>query len=182
MAAFTLPARTLRLPIGRTLLSTPRRLALFSTSSAARNATPDWEQLIGGRAGIDRRRAAFEDRYRAALEARAKKEGVSVEQLKERAKQLNAKPRAADVMRPGGIVRGSTPANKDPELGPVEAGSMDTRKTVGELSNEADAADVVKPLPSAEQEAAAARPKQPFTPKKNDSPIKVRFRGRLLSL
>ncbi|GAA5968416.1 hypothetical protein JCM21900_002665 [Sporobolomyces salmonicolor] len=135
------PAR-LAAPLVRT------RLALLSTSAARRNATPDWEDLVGGRAGVERKRQLFEDKYRAALEAKAKKEGVTVEELKRRsaeamkAKQAEEKAQGAE------------------SLGPVAAGSVETREE-GERSVQEE---VVKPLPSASKQATPA--------KKGDSPVK----------
>ncbi|CEQ43186.1 SPOSA6832_05091, partial [Sporobolomyces salmonicolor] len=125
------------------------RLALLSTSAARRNATPDWEDLIGGRAGVERKRQLFEDKYRAALEAKAKKEGVTVEELKRR---------SAEAMKAKQAVEKAKGAES---LGPVAAGSVETRKE-GERSVEEE---VVKPLPSASKQATPA--------KKGDSPVKV---------
>ncbi|GAA5934633.1 hypothetical protein JCM1841_001788 [Sporobolomyces salmonicolor] len=135
------PAR-LAAPLVRT------RLALLSTSAARRNATPDWEDLIGGRAGVERKRQLFEDKYRAALEAKAKKEGVTVEELKRR---------SAEAMKAKQAVEKAKGAES---LGPVAAGSVETRKE-GERSVEEE---VVKPLPSASKQATPA--------KKGDSPVK----------
>ncbi|GAA5885847.1 hypothetical protein JCM5296_000163 [Sporobolomyces johnsonii] len=136
----TRPAR-LAAPLVRT------RLALLSTSSARRNATPDWEHLIGGRAGVERKRQIFEDKYRAALEAKAKKEGVTVEELKRR---------SAEAMK---AKEAEEKAKGAESLGPVEAGSVETRK-----QGESPVEEVVKPLPSASKQATPA--------KKGDSPVK----------
>lgn len=146
------------------------RAAFLSTTAPRANATPDWEQLIGGRAGVERRRAEFQDRYRDALEAKARAEGITVEELKQRALDEEAKKKqqqqatrtaTGDVM--GGGQREAAAAG-----GPVEAGSMDTRKTAEQVEG-GQAAEVVKPLPS----AAPSQPKKPLAPKKSDSPVKV---------
>ncbi|GAA6009263.1 hypothetical protein JCM10207_004327 [Rhodosporidiobolus poonsookiae] len=110
--------------------------AAFSSSPLRPNATPDWEQLVGGKAKIAYRKAEYEEKYVAALEAKAKEQGVSVDDLKaSAAAKANVTERMGSAPRAG--------------LGPVEAGSMDTRKTPDELKEP----DVVKPLPSAEQDA-----------------------------
>lgn len=169
MASLALPARLVRLQAARTPpFSLPARCcrtAPLSTSAARRNATPDWEQLIGGRAGVERRRAEFQERYRDALEAKARAEGVSVEELQRRAAEAQRPARRSDVMPPAAA------AAQTAAGGPVEAGSMDTRKTADEVNAEQDAAEVVKPLPSAEQQRPGAE--KPLAPKKSDSPVKV---------
>ena len=136
------------------------RLALptrpFSSSPARFNATPDWEELIGGRAGIERKRAAFTDKYRDALEAKARAEGITVDQLRERS--------AAQAKAARAVAGGDNTVQQAP-LGPVEAGSMDTRKTERELQEP----EVVRPAPS-----APPAKKQPLERKSSDSPIKVR--------
>lgn len=167
-------ARLLRLQPAALVVRT--RTACLSTTAPRGNATPDWEQLIGGRAGVERRRAEFQDRYRDALEAKARAEGITVDELKQRAldeaerkKKKKKATRTAtgtgdDVMG-GGQEAAATG-------GPVEAGSMDTRKTAGELEG-GQAAEVVKPLPSAAESPSPSQPKKPLAPKKSDSPVKV---------
>ncbi|GAA5901335.1 hypothetical protein JCM6882_007750 [Rhodosporidiobolus microsporus] len=132
---FRLAARSVLRPA-----SLPRATPLrtFSTASPLRIATQEWEQLVGGKAGIARRQAEFEDKYRAALEAKAKAEGVSVEDLKERA-MVAAKAKEAVA---------------NAAAGPVEAGSVDTRKTEAEVKEP----EVVKPLPSAEGQQKKPQP------------------------
>ncbi|GAA6032466.1 hypothetical protein JCM8097_004774 [Rhodosporidiobolus ruineniae] len=130
----------LRTSLPRPALARPAvAVARLSTSSSLRSATPEWEQLIGGKAGIARRQAEFEDKYRQALEQKAKKEGISVDDLKARVAAL----------------KNVSEVSKAPEVdGPVEAGSMDPRKTDEQLKKP----DVVKPLPSAEPAKADAAP------------------------
>ncbi|GAA5924197.1 hypothetical protein JCM3775_005619 [Rhodotorula graminis] len=134
------------------------RLALparpFTSSAARLNATPDWEQLIGGRAGIERKRAAFTDKYRDALEAKARAEGITVDQLRERS--------AAQAKAARAVAGGDNTVQQAP-MGPVEAGSMDTRKTGRELQEP----EVVRPAPS-----ARSAKKQPLERRSSDSPIK----------
>lgn len=180
MASLALPARALRLCAQRPVSALRSRAAPLSSTALRRNATPDWEQLIGGRAGVERRRAEFQDRYRAALEAKAKQEGTTVEELKRRAAEESSRaPRAQDVMSGRRASPAPSATGRDESLGPVEAGSLDTRKTAGQLDEEGQAAEVVKPLPSAQQggeaDATAQKPQQPLAPKKrSDSPVKVR--------
>ncbi|BGP40854.1 hypothetical protein JCM10449v2_004819 [Rhodotorula kratochvilovae] len=155
-----LRSRLSALPRCARTLRTPAPLRTLSTSLPRANATPDWEELIGGRAGIERKRAAFTDKYRAALEAKAKAEGITVEQLQERvAAQARAKANVTD----GPVAQGR---GGKASLGPVEAGSMDTRKSEEELLKP----KVVRPAPSAGADAQAK--KQPLSPKSGDSPIK----------
>ncbi|KAL8292234.1 hypothetical protein RQP46_001700 [Phenoliferia psychrophenolica] len=77
------------LPLSRLLLRSTRPL---SSSLPLRSATPDWQELIGGREVVDRKRAAFEDKYKAAFEKKARLEGLSVEQLKHKAAEEDARP------------------------------------------------------------------------------------------
>lgn len=159
-----LSTRLCALPRGARILRLPLRP--FSTSRARLNATPDWEELIGGRAGIERKRAAFVDKYREALETKARAEGITVEQLKERAAlQAKAKEAARTVPNQQGTVTGGDNTAQEAPMGPVEAGSMDTRKTEAELQEPR----VVRPAPSSEPAQ-----KQPLERKSSDSPIKVR--------
>ncbi|BGP17005.1 hypothetical protein JCM10213_000360 [Rhodosporidiobolus nylandii] len=131
-------------------------VARFSSSPLPRDdaaqAAAVLENLVGGREGIARKKAEFEDKYRAALEAKAKAEGVSVESLKERA--AAAKPRAKEHASQVG--------------GPVEAGSMDPRKSPEELQEP----EVVKPLPSSEGEAKRPQPAAAAAVGSKDSPVK----------
>ncbi|SCV69860.1 BQ2448_1254 [Microbotryum intermedium] len=69
--------------LGRTLLSGPTRRSL-STTSRVWNATPEWEQLVGGRQGTERQRQRFQAKYLEALERKAQREGVTVEELQKR--------------------------------------------------------------------------------------------------
>lgn len=175
MALLARPAaRLLRLPQAP-LVVVRTRTAFLSTTAPRRNATPDWEQLIGGRAGVERRRAEFQDRYRDALEAKARAEGISVEELKQRALDEAAKKKAtrkATATGTGDVMGGGQEAAATG--GPVEAGSMDTRKTAEQLEG-GKAAEVVKPLPSAavSPSPSPSQPKKPLAPKKSDSPVKV---------
>ena len=54
----------------------------FSSSFALRSATPDWQALVGGRAGAERKRVLYEDKYKRAVEEKAKREGVTVEEMR----------------------------------------------------------------------------------------------------
>ncbi|BGP25354.1 ATP synthase mitochondrial F1 complex assembly factor 1 [Rhodotorula toruloides] len=144
----------LRVPLCTSLASRTLPIASFTSSAPLRNATPDWEQLVGGRAGIERKRQQFEEKYRAALEAKARAEGISVDELKERFRISNVTAARPETTRSAG----------QESLGPVEAGSMDPRKSEEELKQP----EVVKPLPSAEQGGAKAE--QPA--KSGDSPVK----------
>ena len=174
MALLARPAaRLLRLPQAP-LVVVRTWTAFLSTTAPRRNATPDWEQLIGGRAGVERRRAEFQDRYRDALEAKARAEGISVEELKQRALDEAEKKKQATRTRTatgtGDVMGGGQEAAATG--GPVEAGSMDTRKTAEQLEG-GQAAEVVKPLPSAAESPSPSQPKKPLAPKKSDSPVKV---------
>ncbi|BGP00228.1 Protein ATP11, mitochondrial [Rhodotorula toruloides] len=144
-----------RVRLRTSLASRTLPAASFTSSAPHRNATPDWEQLVGGRAGIERKRQQFEEKYRAALEAKAKAEGISVDELKERVRTSNVMAARPETTKSAG----------QESLGPVEAGSMDPRKSEEELKQP----EVVKPLPSAEEQGGA-KAGQP--PKQGDSPVK----------
>jgi ATP synthase F1 complex assembly factor 1 len=126
----------------------PTRRALSSTS-VLRSATPQWEELIGGRAGIERKRKAYEGKYAAAMEQKAKSEGVSVEELKRRKIALDEA--AAKAKREVPLTDSK---------GPVEAGGLDG----------AEKSRVVRPAPSSKQAPAFTKPKSG-----SDSPVKVRL-------
>jgi ATP synthase F1 complex assembly factor 1 len=142
------------------LRSTTRPIAArFSSSPFPRNRDTGadlLENLVGGKLGIARKQKEFEDKYRAALEAKAKEKGLTVEELKARAVK---KPDVTATLpgSAGGV--GS---------GPVEAGSVDTRKKGDEVGQPT----VVKPLPSAEK--AAPKAAQVSSGKQGDAPVKVR--------
>ncbi|GAA6048453.1 hypothetical protein JCM3770_003764 [Rhodotorula araucariae] len=155
-----LRSRLSALPRCARTLCVPAPLRTLSTTAPRPTATPDWEELIGGRAGIERKRRAFTDKYRAALEAKAKAEGITVEQLQER---IAAQARGKANVTGGPAAQGR--GGKD-SLGPVEAGSMDTRKSEEELLKP----NVVRPAPSAADEAQAKQ--KPLPPKNSESPIK----------
>ncbi|GAA5828911.1 hypothetical protein JCM3766R1_003863 [Sporobolomyces carnicolor] len=123
----------------------------LSTFTPLRNASPEWESLIGGRAGIERRRQVLEQKYQHVLEAKAKQQGLTVEQLKDKAREAAKAKEAADRLAAA------------PASGPVEAGSVGTRS---EGAHEGD--NVVKPLPSAQKPNSQAQPAY----KKGDSPVK----------
>ncbi|GAA5846304.1 hypothetical protein JCM5353_001053 [Sporobolomyces roseus] len=123
----------------------------LSTSSTLQNASPEWESLIGGRAGVERKRQLFEQKYQHVLEKKAKEQGLTVEQLKEK---------AAGLLKAKEAVKRAENLSKK---GPVEAGSVDTRKE-GEGSVE----NVTKPLPSSQKGPAQAKPAY----KKGESPVK----------
>lgn len=125
----------------------PPSLRALSISALRQSATPDWQQLIGGREVVDRKRKAFEDKYLAAVEKKARLAGLSVEQLKAKAADDEAARRAAAL-----------PVRKVEQQGPVEAGS----------GGETVEGQVVRPPPSSGSPAPAA------DSKKSSSPVKVR--------
>ena len=89
-------------PLARSVVPRSR---LLSTSVPRSSATPDWQELIGGREVVDRKRAAFENKYKAAVERKARLEGLSVEELKARKAAEEdavkaAKARAFEASRP----------------------------------------------------------------------------------
>ncbi|KAI5476444.1 hypothetical protein MNV49_007757 [Pseudohyphozyma bogoriensis] len=82
---YRLALRQLPLRSSRCLLR-PCTSRSLRTSASLLNATPDWQELIGGREVVERKKKAFEDKYKDVLEEKARREGVSVDELKERAK------------------------------------------------------------------------------------------------
>lgn len=80
----------------RTLLRSPFPLRSLSTSAPRPTATPDWQQLIGGRAGVERKKAQYQEKYAAALKAKAEREGLTAEELVERAKAADVAARAVE--------------------------------------------------------------------------------------
>lgn len=141
--------RALRIGGAPLLRPSPRFL---STTSTLRNASPEWESLIGGRAGVERKRQLFEQKYQHVLEKKAKEQGLTVEQLKEK---------AAGLLKAKEAVKRAENLSKK---GPVEAGSVDTRK-----EGEGEKANVTKPLPSSQKGPSQAKPAY----KKGESPVKV---------
>lgn len=131
----------------------------MSSSSSLRSASPQWEELIGGREGVERKRKAYEGKYAAAMESKAKAEGLSVEELKRRQNVLEARKNAAEAE--ARALR-QTPPPQD-TTGPVPAGSEGT-PTQGQ---------VVRPAPSAESDTARAA--RAFTKPKDaqESSVKV---------
>jgi hypothetical protein len=90
------------------LSARPSTSRTLSSTQHLLSATPGWQALIGGREKVDIKRKAYEEKYGSALELAAKKEGLSVAELKERkaaelqAEQLakrQANKEAADAMR-----------------------------------------------------------------------------------
>ena len=142
--------RALRIGGAPLLRPLPRFL---STTSTLRNASPEWESLIGGRAGVERKRQLFEQKYQHVLEKKAKEQGLTVEQLKEK---------AAGLLKAKEAVKRAENLNKK---GPVEAGSVDTRK-----EGEGEKGNVTKPVPSSQKGPSQAKPAY----KKGESPVKVR--------
>jgi ATP synthase mitochondrial F1 complex assembly factor 1 len=146
----------------RILPSSSRRC--ISSTSFLRSSTPQWEELIGGREGVERKKKAYEGKYAAAMEAKAKAEGTSVEELKQRQAALEAKQRAAAEE-----ARALKQAALETEgsASPVAAGS----EKVPEQGQ------VVRPLPSAEG-SDTARAARAFTKPKDatDAPVKVSSR------
>lgn len=87
---------TIRLILPRSGTTISRCL---SSSSRSNSATPEWQQLIGGRAGVERKRILYLDKYKRALESKASKEGISVEELKRKVEertQVEAKRKSAE--------------------------------------------------------------------------------------
>ncbi|GAA5905843.1 Atp11p [Sporobolomyces salmoneus] len=145
--------RTLRL-----LPTTTRPLQRsFSRFTPLSNASPEWESLIGGKAGIERKRQLFEQKYKDLLEAKAKQQGITVEELKEKVKESEKLKQATERMK-------KNPVATAPK-GPAEAGSMGTRP---ESQTEQEGSNVVKPLPSSSKSNSQAVPAK----KKGDSPVK----------
>lgn len=149
--------------IAPSVLPSSSRRCLSSTSFL-RSSTPQWEELIGGREGVERKKKAYEGKYAAAMEARAKAEGTTVEELKQRQAVLEAQQKAAAEE-----ARALRQTAAEGSAGPVPAGS-EKSPTQGE---------VVRPLPSAESDTAKAA--RAFTKPKDasDSPVKVSFRGEI---
>ncbi|KAM0748730.1 ATP11-domain-containing protein [Meredithblackwellia eburnea MCA 4105] len=115
----------------------------ISTSTSTRSATPEWQELIGGREVVERKKQLYQDKYKAAVENKAKQEGISVEQLKIKA-ELGKK--AANKL--------NQPAPKSSS--PVAAGSE---------GDSLQGPSVVRPSPS------ASEPSRKPSPAK-DTPIK----------
>lgn len=138
------------LPLARYSLrlasTSPRLFRPLSTSLSRRAATPEWTELIGGREVVDRKRAAFEAKYKAAVEKKARAEGLNVEELKKRAEEQKLKEKPASLA-----------PRAPPASGPVEAGS----------GAEGTSGEVVRPLPSAEKAPEVAK-------KQCSSGVKVR--------
>lgn len=128
----------------------------FSSFRPLSNASPEWESLIGGKQGIERKRQLFEQKYQHVLEAKAKEQGITLEELKEKAKEALKVKQATDRIKLQG------------EKGPVEAGSVDTRNGGGGGATTKEGDNVVKPLPSSQKPTQA-----PY--KKGDSPVKVSY-------
>lgn len=140
------------------------RSRALNTSARVLNASPEWEQLVGGKAGIERRRVEFENKYQAAMEAKAKQEGVTVDEFKRRKIVLEAKAKPAQ--RPIQSQAGASPS-------PVPAGS-DTQGRAG-IEPNSQQPSVVRPPPSAAGQTGTSKAAQAFTKKSGqDSPVKVR--------
>lgn len=126
------------------------RRCLSSTALRFREATPSTpplEELIGGKEGIDRRKAVYQDKYAQALEAKAKAEGVTVEELKRRKVEAEEKVKAE---------KAAARAAAAPTAGPVPAGS-ESKTSDGQ---------VVRPAPGTQPA---------FTkPEGSEGPVKVR--------
>lgn len=131
--------------------SLPRTLVVsrtFSSTSHFLTATPDWQTLVGGRAGILTSQKAFNSKYAAALEKKAKSDGVSVEEMMKRKQD--------EVREKENLARKERAAAMD---GLVEAGQVEPVE-----------GRVVKPLPSAEEEKQAQAKRERNG---ESSPIKV---------
>ncbi|KAM0789334.1 hypothetical protein ACM66B_000167 [Microbotryomycetes sp. NB124-2] len=125
----------------------------LSTSARLLNATPDWEQLVGGKQGIERRRRLFEEKYAAAVESKANEQGLSVEELRRKAQAAKDASQQKNKQR----VTASQPE-------PVAAGSEQQGRPADKLPQEQP--NVVRPLPSSTAQAASE-----FT-KPKDGPVK----------
>lgn len=136
----------------------------LSSSSFLRSSTPQWEELIGGREGVERKKKAYEGKYAAAMEAKAKAEGTSVEELKQRQAVLEAQQKAA-AEEARALKQAA--AEAEGSAGPVAAGS----------EKSPEKGQVVRPPPSAQSDTAKAA--RAFTKPKDasDSPVKVSFCG-----
>ncbi len=131
----------------------------LSTTPRLLTATPDWQELIGGRAGVEKKKAAYKDKYAEAIKAKAQKEGLTEEELVERAKA--AEVAAAAVERQLLGAKEPAPVREDPNV----------EKTAG--TSEKIEGDVVRPPPSAKASAEAAKAKE-FTKGSKEGPVKVR--------
>lgn len=135
-------------------------------SSYSYNSTPEWEQLVGGRAGVERQRQRYESKYSNLIEQKAQEKGLTTEQYKQLKIEQQARvDKAAQLkLRPNAHAQGSP--------SPVEAGSEMQRST-GEQSTSQP--KVVRPPPSAAQTASKPKPPPPST---RDNPVKVSFDSR----
>jgi len=143
------------------LLAGPNARRPLSTTPRLLTATPDWQTLIGGRAGVEKKKAAFKDKYADAIKAKAEKEGLSADQLVERA-QAAEQAAAAVERRLLGAKEAVAPGSEDPSV----------EKTAGVEG--AVEGEVVRPPPSASGEAAKAKE---FTKGSREAPVKVRQRS-----
>ena len=116
--------------LGRLLTSSFRPASrTLSTTTHLRSATPDWQALIGGREGVDRKRKAYEEKYATAMAERAKQEGVSVEELKERkAAELQVEAlRKREELAKAAVVPGLVEAGGEGESGEIGRASCRER-------------------------------------------------------
>ena len=132
----------------------------ISSSSSLRSASPEWQELIGGREGVERKRKAYEGKYAAAMEAKARAEGLTVEELKRRQNVMEARKKAAEAE--ARALRQAPPPQDT--TGPVPAGS-EGAPVQGQ---------VTRPLPSAESDTARAARSFAKPKDAKDSPVKVR--------
>lgn len=135
-----------------------RRIPLISlfrahhTSSPLLSSTPSWQALVGGREVIEKKRQLFEEKYRQKVERKAKEQGLSIEELKDKARVAN-KAKLAELRKP----------NPAPDAGSVPAG--------GDFKDAAASGSVVRPTDSAVKDRKQT-PASQF--KRQESPVKVR--------
>lgn len=147
--------------LSRLITSTlPRSTRSISSSAQLLTATPSWQELIGGRAGVERKKAAFHDKYADALKRKAEQEGLTQEQLMERVKQAaavaTAKERELLGLKPQ--------SDAEPELEPVQE-DPSVEPTPG--TKEGVDGTVMRPAPSATKPRSSKAAKE-------EGPVKVR--------
>lgn len=150
-------ART-RLPLVSPLSARP-----LSTTPRLLTATPDWQTLIGGRAGVERKKAAFQSKYADAIKAKAEKEGLTKEELMERARAAEVAAAAVERGLTGAKDIGERRVREDPNV----------EKTPG--TDERIKGEVVRPPPSAQGQGEGPKANE-FTRGSKEGPVKVRHK------
>lgn len=146
--------------VTRASLNLLRRRTLHQSSSSL-NGTPDWNELVGGRAGIERQRQRYESKYSDLIEKKAKERGLTVEEYKQL--KIEQQAQADKAAKAATVKHNSAPAGSP---SPVEAGSEQQGRAGQEPASQPK---VVRPPPSAQTQP---RPSPP--PSNKDSPVKVR--------